>query len=452
MQAIQKIMTQTAYPYLIVGAGKSGWSVARHLHSMGYAFRIIDTRKLPPFAKQIGEMLSADEYQFGELDRAWVLTADTIVVSPGVQSDTQLMQEAKQNGAEIIGDIEMFARITTKPYVAITGSNGKSTVTTLVRDMLNAQDRNAYAGANLGEPALDLLVHEDAECYVLELSSFQLETTQSLSAQVAAVLNVSDDHLDRHESMGAYAQIKRSIFDNAKAKVFWRDDPWLKDIEVDSECVSFGLDQAEFPHYGVGDHEGRQWLVKGDRALMPADEIPMVGQHGVLNALAAFAIGEQMGLSFASMAETVRGFKGLAHRCEWIGRWNGVDWYNDSKGTNIGATVAAIAGFSSDVVLIVGGVFKGGDLEPLKDVIRQRVSHVICFGRDANVFSEALDGIVHLSHADTLDACVERAKNCASEGASVLFSPACASFDMFADYRERGTAFVKAVEEIGGRH
>ena len=433
-------MSTDAINYLVIGAGITGWSVAQYLHANQKSFRIMDTRDIPPYAAKLNEIVAKKNICFGRLDQKWLQESDVVVISPGVSLQLQELQQAKSNGIEFIGDIELFARDAQKPYIAITGSNGKSTVTMLVTEILNSQGISAKAGGNIGIPALSLLALTDADMYVLELSSFQLETSASLRAAAATVLNVSADHLDRHQSFEQYARIKHSIYDHAQLKVYLRGGQTL--IE---DGISFGLDAPDEHHYGIRQFEQERWLVCGTKKIIKASELPLPGSAGELNVLAALALCQEYIHDQAAALKAVRKFKGLPHRCESVLEQNDVLWIDDSKGTNVGATVAAVQSFNAPQILILGGIHKGGALDPLVQAVAKHVRIAIAFGRDKQVFIDALQKHCDVLVADSLDDAVQQAARQAKPGYVVLFSPACSSFDMFADYRERGEVFQQAV-------
>lgn len=446
MSALAEMNPQTVN-YLVIGAGVTGWSVINFLHSRQENFRVMDTRDVPPYAAEIKDMVAPEDICFGEYELDWLLGCDTIILSPGVALDSDGIRLACQNGVEIIGDIELFMRNVTKPYIAITGSNGKSTVTTLVTDILNSQGISAKEGGNIGVPALDLLSNQDIELYVLELSSFQLETCSSIAAQAAVVLNVSEDHIDRHQSLEEYTAIKMSIYENAKHKVYSRQDLSLAD-NATQDIVTFGLDQPKDNHYGIIEESGQRYLAQGSKNLLAVEQLPLLGATGELNVLAALALTQNYIKDLAAVVCAIQSFQGLPFRCQIIAEENDVQWINDSKGTNIGATVAAIQSIQRPLVLILGGIHKGGSLMPLNEAMTENIVAVIVFGRDKKLFADALHEVVTVIQADSLESAVGLADSLAVLGGAVLFSPACASFDMFDDYQHRGRVFNAAVESV----
>jgi UDP-N-acetylmuramoylalanine--D-glutamate ligase len=386
-------------------------------------------------------------------------TAQRIVVSPGISLRDPHIAAAKQRGADIFGDIELFAHHADAPVVAITGSNGKSTVTTLVGDMAKAAGLNVKVGGNLGTPALDLLqkTEERTDFYVLELSSFQLETTRSLNAYAAVVLNVSPDHMDRYRDIDEYAAAKQSIYQGDGVLVVNGDDAWVVAMESAAKqqnarrrVIRFTLQPPKEDEFGIHTmDDGEQWLAVGDDRLLNTQALRIAGKHNQANALAALALGDAMNIPRNIMLDVLREFPGLPHRTQWVATIGGVNWYNDSKGTNVGATVAAVAGMPGSKVLIAGGDGKGADFTPLKTMaIHHDVKAIVLIGRDGPVIAKALDGAVPISYAtDMLDA-VSQAQGLAHPGDCVLLSPACASFDMFENYVARGNAFERAVKRL----
>ncbi|WP_349773520.1 UDP-N-acetylmuramoyl-L-alanine--D-glutamate ligase [Stutzerimonas nitrititolerans] len=437
---------------IVVGLGKSGMSVVRHLARRGQPFAVADTRANPPELATLQAQYPHVEVRCGELDVEFLCRASELLVSPGLALSTPALQEAAARGVKLSGDIELFAREARAPIIAITGSNAKSTVTTLVGEMAQAAGRKVAVGGNLGTPALDLL-SEDVELYVLELSSFQLETTEQLNAEVATCLNVSEDHMDRYAGLPAYHQAKHRIFRGARQVVINRDDRLSRPLVGEEVPVwSFGLGKPDFKGFGLVEENGEKHLAFQFEALMPARELKMRGAHNQSNALAALALGHAVGLPFAAMLQTLRTFAGLSHRCQWVGERAGVSYYDDSKATNVGAALAAIGGLGADIdgklVLIAGGDGKGADFSALREPIGRHCREVILLGRDAGRLACTLQGAVALKQVQGLEEAVQRAAECALPGDAVLLSPACASLDMFKNFEERGRRFAAAVEAL----
>lgn len=435
---------------IVVGLGQTGLACARFLARRGVAVVVVDSRAEPPMLRQLRHQLPAVETRCGGFDPELFKQAQTLVVSPGIPLSEPAIAAAVGVGVEVIGDIELFARHARAPVVAITGSNGKSTVTTLLGAMACEAGRDARVGGNIGTPALDLLQQSEPELYILELSSFQLETTRSLKPAAAVVLNVSQDHLDRYTGMQEYGAAKRRIYRGAAMKLINLDDPVVAAWGgSDGGWRRFTLAQpSQADDFGVISKDGQLWLAKGEQALLAVSEIKLAGMHNVANALAALALGDGVGLPMDAMLATLRRFGGLPHRCQWLAEKDGVNWYNDSKATNVGATVAAIGGMPGKVVLLAGGEGKGQDFSPLRDIMATKGRAAILFGRDAPLIAVALDKIVPLERVSTLREAVRAARVLARPGDTVLLAPACASFDMFKGYEDRGDRFVAAVKEV----
>ncbi len=438
---------------VVAGLGKTGVSVVEHLLKQGYRVAVTDTRIDPP---GLADLPSGVECAFGGLDAGLLKQAEEIILSPGLDPALPELVAAREQGAAIIGDIQLLRRATDVPIVAITGSNAKSTVTTLVGEMAQQAGKRVAVGGNLGRPALDLL-KDDPELIVLELSSFQLETTSNLSAAVAVVLNMSEDHMDRHGNMLGYHKVKHRIFQNCQRFVFNRDDGLTRPLVADAiPSSSFGLNAPDLNQFGVlRDTDGTAWLARGRFRLLNASEMPIQGNHNIANALAALALGEAIGLDLESMLSTLKTFKGLPHRCEFVAEIGQMRFYNDSKGTNVGATLAAIEGLGAPlahqqakVSVILGGEGKGQDFKPLLAAIQRYARAVILIGEDASIIEHALTGFTAIYHAETLEQAIQQAVAHSQAGDAILLSPACASFDMFLNYQDRGEQFVKAVKQL----
>ncbi|WP_459863648.1 UDP-N-acetylmuramoyl-L-alanine--D-glutamate ligase [Endothiovibrio diazotrophicus] len=433
---------------LVVGLGVTGLSVARFLAARGVAVSVVDSRAEPPGRAALAAELPTVELLTGPFDAARMKRAELLVVSPGVSLAEPAVAAALAAGVEVVGDIELFARFALAPVVAISGSNGKSTVTELVGRMAARAGLETRVGGNLGTPALDLLGEREPDLYVLELSSFQLETTRSLGAAAAVVLNVSADHMDRYADLHDYETAKARIYRGADCAVVNADDPAVVAMAFGAaRTLRFTLGRSRDGEYGVVGFDGRAWLARGGERLLPADELRIAGRHNLANALAALALGEAVGLPPAPMVAELRAFAGLPHRTQWVAQKGEVDWYNDSKGTNVGATLAAIHGMGRPLVLIAGGDGKGQDFTPLRPALAEHGRAAVLIGADAPRIEAALAGALPLVHAASLEEAVARAAALAERGDCVLLSPACASFDMFSGYVERGERFVRAVRE-----
>ncbi|MHC2147347.1 UDP-N-acetylmuramoyl-L-alanine--D-glutamate ligase [Pseudomonas sp. 210_17 TE3656] len=434
---------------IVVGLGKSGMSLVRFLASRGVAFAVADTREQPPELETLRRDYPQVEVRCGELDVEFLCRADELYVSPGLALATPALQQAAARGVKLSGDIELFARNAKAPIIAISGSNAKSTVTTLVGEMAAAAGKRVAVGGNLGTPALDLL-SDDVELYVMELSSFQLETTDQLNAEVATVLNVSEDHMDRYSGLPAYHLAKHRIFRGARQVVVNRQDALSRPLLAENQPVwTFGLNTPDFKAFGLREENGEKYLAFEFQNLMPVRELKIRGSHNQSNALAALALGHAVGLPMDAMLSSLRTFAGLAHRCQWLRERDGVNWYDDSKATNVGAALAAIEGLGADIdgklVLVAGGDGKGADFSALRAPVAAHCRAVVLLGRDAERLAEALGDSVPLVRVKTLEEAVQQCAELAQPGDAVLLSPACASLDMFKNFEERGRLFAQAV-------
>jgi UDP-N-acetylmuramoylalanine--D-glutamate ligase len=478
---------------VIVGLGRTGLSCARYLREHGWRLAVTDTRPQPPQLAALRALDPQIPVRLGALDTRLLDDALCVVVSPGVSLEEPFLTEARRRGLEIVGDIELFARAVDAPVAGITGTNGKSTVTTLLGRMAQRAGVTVRVGGNLGEPALDLLAAarragEGVGLYVLELSSFQLESVQSLDLAAAAVLNVSPDHLDRYASVAAYAEAKARIFARCDTAVINLDDPLVMAMPRPGQrTLSFSLRAATGADYALGVRNGERWLTRrrpkaiekaaqgrslsrgfdsvtrprspeappGDfgpmndrEPLLPVSALRIRGLHNAANALAALALGEALGLPLPAMLAELEAFAGLDHRTQWVAEVAGVTYIDDSKGTNVGATIAAVAGMDGPLIIIAGGDGKNQDFGALAAAFRGKVRHTVLIGRDGRLVGEALRGVCTTEYCASLEEAVRAAAAAARGGDTVLLSPACASLDMFRDYAHRGEVFAQAVREL----
>jgi UDP-N-acetylmuramoylalanine--D-glutamate ligase len=436
----------------IIGLGITGVSCLRYLYG-GDELVVLDTRAQPPNAAAARREFPDVEYRF-DVQRYDYAGVDRVVVSPGVDLGSCLVEAARKQGVELVSDIDLFCQAAQAPIIAITGTNGKSTVTSLVGHLLEALGNSPGVGGNLGQPALGLL-DEARDSYVIELSSFQLERLGRHHFHAATILNVSEDHLDRHGSLAAYQASKQRIYRDCRLVVANRmDSRTLPDSSIEAEAegerqlVSFGLDAPGSNDWGIV--EG--CLSRGVDSVLAVEELPITGLHNALNVQAAFALVWSDGVDIRVLAEAARGFTGLPHRCERVAEVDGVTYIDDSKATNVGATLAALHGLGNSVqpnlVLIAGGEGKDADFAPLREAVRRFVRHVILLGVDAAAVEAALSSVVPVSHVESLAAAVAYASSIANQGDLVLLSPACASFDMFENFSDRGECFAAAVREL----
>lgn len=437
---------------VIVGLGPTGLSVAKHLQRQGQSFLVVDNRLNPPGLAAFQELFPAIDCHLGEFDSALLQRAERIILSPGVSQHTEAFQQAKAAGSQLIGDIELFALAATAPIIAITGSNGKSTVTTLVGEMLIAAGKDVLIGGNLGEPALNLLEQAVPDYYVLELSSFQLETTYSLALHAGTITNISEDHLDRYAGdMQAYLAAKQRILRDCRHWVLPFAGESLtagfKPLHAPDDCAAFSLQspQAEID-FGVCRDDAEAWLCRGSERIFAVQQMLLQAPHDICNALCALALVATTGASLQRAASCLQGFRGLAHRCQFVAEHNQVRWINDSKGTNVGATLTAIESIAATVpgkvILIAGGQTKGADLQSLQPSIQQYVRTTVLIGEDANKLAKVC---VKPQFSHSMQEAVQLAARSAEPGDAVLLSPAAASFDMFANFMQRGDVFTECV-------
>jgi UDP-N-acetylmuramoylalanine--D-glutamate ligase len=448
--AVSREVTANRSLPLIVGLGSTGLSCARFYQRQGLPFAVIDSRVEPPGLRSLQQDCPQAEIALGGIDLQRLLAADCLVVSPGLALSEPAIAQALQQGVALCSDIDLFVAQARAPVVGITGSNGKSTVTELLGRMARRAGLNVAVGGNLGPPALDLLA-DDVQLYVLELSSFQLERVGQLDLALACILNMSADHLDRHGDMEHYHRAKQQVFGGCSALVCNRDDslsyPLLWGAQPRWE---FGLGEPGPDGFGIHLVAGEEWLSQGVDPLMPVAAVRMVGRHNVANALAALALGSALELPTPVMLEELREFGGLPHRSQWVADIDGVHYINDSKATNPGATCAALSGLAdaSPLVLIAGGQGKGADFSELCETIVQCCKAAVLIGEDAPQLQAKLCGQIPLVSALDMPAAVTSAAELAETGDTVLLSPACASFDMFSGFAERGEIFMSCVQSL----
>ncbi|PSH20808.1 UDP-N-acetylmuramoyl-L-alanine--D-glutamate ligase [Yersinia pseudotuberculosis] len=429
---------------VIIGLGLTGLSCVDFFIARGVTPRVMDTRINPPGLDQLPESV---EQHVGDLNQQWLLDADLIVVSPGMALAHPALSEAAEAGVEIIGDIELFCRENQAPVVAITGSNGKSTVTTLVGEMAKAAGWSVGVGGNIGVPALTLL-KQDNQLTVLELSSFQLETTHSLRASAATILNVTEDHTDRYPlGLQQYRAAKLRVYENAKVCVVNADDALTMPVRgADSRCISFGVDVGD---YHLNKQQGEIWLrVRGEKVLNTR-EMKLSGRHNYTNALAALALADAVGIPRASSLKALTTFSGLPHRFQLVLERNGVRWINDSKATNVGSTEAALDGLQVDgtLHLLLGGDGKSADFSGLTRFLQGDRIKVYCFGRDGGQLAALRPDVSQFT--ETMAQAMALVAKAVLPGDRVLLSPACASLDQFRSFEHRGNEFARLAEELG---
>ncbi len=460
---------------LVVGLGLTGLSVVRHLHQKNENQKnenqenenqenenrenenrenknivVVDSRSTPPAMDVMERDFPQVPVYCGEFDEAVFMGAAQIIVSPGVSLKENVIRHAIAQGVEVIGDVELFSQLNKVPVIAVTGSNGKSTVVSLLGEMAKKAGINVSVGGNIGVPVLDL-IHLNSDLYILELSSFQLESLQSLKPVAAAVLNVSPDHMDRYRHYEEYVDAKKQIYKQCRLAVINRDDHLVVKMQAGHSQVSgFTLGEPAQGDYGLRTFDNERWLCRGGCKLIAEKSLKLSGEHNLANALAALALGDAAGIASEDMLCALMSFTGLAHRTQWLAEKNRVSWINDSKGTNVGATVAAISGLrvENKLILIAGGLAKDADFSALKDAVEKNTRTVVLIGKDGVKIEQALQACVPVFYARDMQDAVQIAENLSHPGDTVLLSPACASFDMFNGFEHRGEVFAKAVEEL----
>ncbi|MDC9728641.1 MAG: UDP-N-acetylmuramoyl-L-alanine--D-glutamate ligase [Methyloprofundus sp.] len=432
---------------LVVGLGKTGVSVAYYLRQLEIEFAVVDSRDKPALNDELLDKMLDVPVFTGGFDSSLFKLATHVVVSPGVSMQEPVIQQALSQGVIALSDIDLLACSVNKPIVAITGSNGKSTVTTLLGEMAKADGVKVAVGGNLGVPALNL-IGEEVELYILELSSFQLERTTQLNATVATVLNISEDHLDRYTGMDDYIKQKKNVFAGDGVMVINADDAdVLKMQDATRELLTFSLDHSA--DYHIKQTEKGRFLACKDQEILAVNELAILGRHNQANALAALALGKVVNLSEPGMCHALKHYKGLKHRMQFVADIKGVRWVNDSKATNIGACTAALQGFDGKkIILIAGGDAKGANMSELLPSLVEKVQTLLVIGKDAELIKQAVKGLVPVIEVGTLKKAVKTAKKIAEVGNIVLLSPACASIDQFENYKERGKLFSSEVEAL----
>ena len=443
---------------LVLGLGETGLSMVRWLSAQSAHLRVADSRSAPPGLTEVGQYVPAGQIYCGNFNDALFDGIELIAISPGVPLRDPAVAKAVARGVAVVGDIELFAQSLPKdnrPHIlAITGANGKTTVTSMVEHLCKAAGKDAVAAGNISPAVLDVVLERGVnqpEVWVLELSSFQLETTYTLNADAATVLNISEDHLDRYADMDEYSAAKARIFSGCGVQVLNRDDERSMGMaRKDCRIITFGLNlPGNESDFGIESIEGETWLMQGSQQLLKASELQVAGTHNVANALAALALSRAIDFPMPTLLDALRSFKGLPHRVERVAEFDGITYYDDSKGTNVGATIAALQGLGCKAVLIAGGEGKGQDFTPLNPVVAQHARAVVLIGRDAPLIGAALNGCgVDVLRAEDMNDAVRLAAHLAQNGDAVLLSPACASFDMFRNYEHRAEVFREAVQEV----
>lgn len=437
---------------VVIGLGLSGLSCVRYLVAQGEKIGVVDSRPHPPELEKFQQEFPNIPITTGTFDSTLLAQATELIVSPGVSLHEPPIAARIAQGVAAIGDVELFARVVKKPIIAITGSNGKTTVTSLVGEMVADAGHSVAVCGNIGTPVLDTLKNPEPDIYVVEISSFQLETTYSLQPQAAVVLNLCQDHMDRYESYEDYCQAKRRIYSHCQTPIINADEPIIwQHLEFKNPPIQFSMEPLN-EGFCLRSKQGELFLARGEQLLLAVKEMHLTQRYEFQNALAALALGYAGGLPIASMLNTLRQFKGLPHRCQWVGEFGGIRWYNDSKGTNVGATIAALLSIGAQktnrLFLIAGGDSKKAVLTSLIGPITKYVDQLIILGQDAPLFKDLFQDKLPITEVASMEEAVKYAAHSAKSGDIVLLSPACASLDMFRNYAHRGEVFVQAIKAL----
>ena len=443
--------TDLHYDAVIVGLGKTGLSCFRYLSNQGLNVAITDSREEPPELLELKTEFESASVYLGQINEQVLLVSDQIILSPGVSLDNKSIKLSIENNIPVFGDIELFCQKAQAPIIAVSGSNGKSTVTTIVAEMTRLAGLKTYVGGNIGIPALDLLSDSTPDLYVLELSSFQLETTYSLNAHASAVLNVSPDHMDRYSSFKDYVNTKKRIYSGQGLMVLNKDEEYIHSI-IDSkrDTIYFSLGAPEGENFGLINHNNEVWLSQGNEKIINKNQLKIKGEHNISNALAAMALAGSVNVPTNIMADVLKNFTGLEHRCQLVREIDNVSWYNDSKATNVGACIASITGLCElgNIILIAGGDSKGADLSGLNPIVKKYIKRVFLFGIDANKLADVMGSDVDKEFVNNMNEAVKGASKIADPDDIVLLAPACSSLDMYKNYQQRGDAFISAIDAL----
>ncbi len=443
--------TDLHYDAVIVGLGKTGLSCFRYLSNQGLNVAITDSREEPPELLELKAEFESASVYLGQINEQVLLASDQIILSPGVSLDNKSIKLSIENNIPVFGDIELFCQKAQAPIIAVSGSNGKSTVTTIVAEMTRLAGLKTYVGGNIGLPVLDLLSDSTPDLYVLELSSFQLETTYSLNAHASVVLNVSPDHMDRYSSLKDYANTKKRIYSGQGLMVLNKDEEYIHSI-IDSkrDTIYFSLGAPEGENFGLINHNNEVWLSQGNEKIINKNQLKIKGEHNISNALAAMALAGAVNVPTNIMADVLKNFTGLEHRCQLVREIDNVSWYNDSKATNVGACIASITGLCElgNIILIAGGDSKGADLSGLNPIVKKYIKRVFLFGIDANKLADVMGSDVDKEFVNNMNEAVKGASKIADPDDIVLLAPACSSLDMYKNYQQRGDAFISAIDAL----
>ena len=449
-------MKKSNLPIAIIGLGKTGLSIAKYLYRNNQKFIAYDTRKNLTFNNQIEKYIKAEEIILGEITDNIVFQHDNFIISPGVDLDKKILKEIKNKNKNIQTDIDIFNDSGEKKVICITGSNGKTTVTSIVEHILNMIGKKSKAGGNIGLPALELL-YQNYEYYILELSSFQLEMTKKIKCESSVITNISPDHLDRHKTFDNYINIKHKIFENSKNIIINRSDNNIKKNKYNFK-YTFGVDiPSDENSFGINSLNGINYIYQGSEKILSEDDTQLIGYHNLINICSALAVIKSLGLNVKQSAESVKSFKILEHRMENFYNQNNIIWINDSKATNVESTISAVKSLKNNIILLMGGRSKTDNYTELNKVMFGKVKYLILFGECKNLLSKKINSVENIIIAEDLKDAVSKAKYLSSNfseksknNINIILSPACSSYDSFASYEERGNFFKKCVLNSNG--
>jgi len=449
-------MKKSNLPIAIIGLGKTGLSVAKYFHRNNQEFIAYDTRKKFIFTKEITKYLKKEDVVLGKITNNFIYQHDNFIISPGVDLDKKIIEEIKNNNKNIQTDIDIFNKSGDKKVICITGSNGKTTVTSIVEHILNNIGKKSKAGGNIGLPALELL-YEKCEYYILELSSFQLEMTKKIKCESSMITNITPDHLDRHKTFNNYISIKHKIFENTKNIIINRSDKNIKKNKYNFK-YTFGSDSPEDENsFGINNTNGINYIYQGNKKILSENDTKLIGYHNLINICSALAVIKSLGLNIKRSVESIKYFEILEHRMENFYNYNNIMWINDSKATNVESTISAVNSLQNNVILLMGGRSKTDDYSELNKAISGKVKYLILFGECKNLLFEKIKSVENIIKVKDINSAVTKAKNFSNNFSkksekkiSIILSPACSSYDSFVSYEERGNFFKKCALNANG--
>ena len=449
-------MKKSNLPIAIIGLGKTGLSIAKYFHKNNKKFIAYDTRKNLVLTNEIKKYIKTEDIVLGEIKNNFIRQHDNFVISPGVNLDKKIIEEITNNNKNIQTDIDIFNESGDKKVICITGSNGKTTVTSILEHILNKIGKKSKAGGNIGLPALELL-YEDYEYYILELSSFQLEMTKQIKTESSLITNITPDHLDRHKTFKNYINIKHKIFDNTKNIIINRSDKNIKKDKYNFK-YTFGTDSPEDENsFGINSIKGINYIYKGSEKILNEHDTKLIGYHNLVNICSALAVINSLGLNIKKSTESIKSFEILEHRMENFYYENNIRWINDSKATNVESTISAVNSLKNNIILLMGGRSKTNDYAELNAAISGKVKHLILFGECKDLLFEKIKSAENIIRVKDIDSAVIKANSLANiflekskNNVNIILSPACSSYDSFISYEERGNLFKQCVLNLNG--